>query len=234
MKKFTIIAFICTLYIVHFTFVSPAFAQTATLSLDPSTGTFNKGCPVAIKVNLNTGGAQTDGADAILMYDSSRFTAQSITNGIIYPDFPGNNIDNSTGRITISGLASVSTPFSGSGTLATVNLVVSESAPAGATQITFEFNPQKKAETTDSNVVQRGTVVDVLNSVVDGSYTIGSGTCGGTGTPAVLPGTGGPATPSATLAPETLPDGGTPEFTFTLAIIGGVLTLLGILGLALL
>ncbi len=243
MKQFSIFNFqfsiklillIFTFYILHFTFyISPAFAQSAVLSLDPNTGTFNKGCPVAIRVNLNTGGAQTDGADAILMYDSSRFTGQTITNGTIYPDFPGNNIDNSTGRITISGLASVSTPFSGSGNLATINFVVSENAPDGATQITFDFDPQNKAETTDSNVVQRGTVADVLNSVVNGSYTIGTGTCGSTIT--TLSGTGGPSTPSATFVPmKTLPNGGPPEFTSTLAIIGGILTVLGILGLALL
>lgn len=255
MKKIIIIIFITIITII---FPSAVFAQAATLSLDPSSGTFNKGCSFSVNVVLDSGGAQTDGTDAILLYDSSRFTATSITQGTIYPDFPGNNIDTSSGKITISGLASVSTPFSGKGTMATVNFTVPESVTSGATQMTFDFDPNNKAKTTDSNVVQRGTVIDVLNSVVNGNYTIGTGSCSAQASPGTpttviqippLPGTGGTvgATPSSQLKP--LPQGGktldqlvdqtgkgpgTPQLTFTLAIVGGILTVLGILGLALL
>ena len=64
-----------------------------------------------MEIKLDTTGAQTDGTDAILIYDSSRLTATAITSGNIYPDYPGNNIDPS-GKINISGLASVSSAFS--------------------------------------------------------------------------------------------------------------------------
>lgn len=238
------------IYLLIFSFsflASPAviFAQTATLSLDPSSSTFNAGCSFSLNVNLDTG-AQTDGTDAILNYDTSRLTATTINNGTIYPDYPGNNIDSQSGKITISGLASVSTAFTGKGTLATINFTVAPSAPAGATQITFDFDPQDKGNTKDSNVVQRGTVVDVLNSVVNGSYVIGSaGNCNSGAAPAViLPGTGtgtggqggqgAVSTPSSQLVYKTLPPAGFEQFTFTLAIVGSVLTVLGILGLALL
>lgn len=233
---------------------SSVFAQAATLSLSPSTGTFNKGCPVALQINLNTGGAQTDGTDVILSYDISKFNAVSIASGSIYSDYPGNNIDATNGRITVSGLASVTSPFSGSGVLATVNLQVLEAAVAGATQIKFDFDPANKAKTTDSNVVERGTVADILNSVTNGSYTIGTGTCvagatptpapgggGGGGTPRIGGPGGGVATPSGTVTPIPadiskggLPQAGTEQFTFTLVIIGSVLTILGIFGLVLL
>ncbi len=216
------------------------FAQVATLSLDPATGTFNTTCGFSLNVNLDTGGAQTDGTDAIIFYDASKLNAISVNNGTIYPDYPGNNIDASTGKITISGLASVSTPFTGKGVLATLNFSVKDTASTGVTQMTFDFDPNNKAKTTDSNVVQRGNpVVDVLNSVVNGNYTIGTGNCG---TPAAttLPATGGGqggiggATPSAAPITKTLPPAGTEQFTYTLAIIGSVLTVLGVLGIALL
>lgn len=225
-------------------FVSPAwvFAQSATLSLDPSTGTFNQGCGFSLGIKLDTGGVQTDGTDVILLYDSSRLVANSIAIGSIYPDFPGNNIDSQNGKITISGLASVNTPFSGSGILATVNFTVKSDAPAGATQVNFDFDPNNKAKTTDSNVVERGTVLDVLNTVVNGNYIIGTGVCGSTPkvtpTPRPFGGPGSTASPSATTAPprggvsKSLPDGGTPELTSMIAIIGTVLTVLGVLGLA--
>lgn len=210
-----------------------AFAQTATLSLDPSSGTFNKGCAFSLNVTLDAGGSQTDGTDAIILYDTSRFIASSVNSGTIYPDYPGNNIDATAGKITISGLASVSTPFSGKGTLATINFTAQSNAPEGVTQVTFDFDPINKAKTTDSNVVQRGTVVDVLNSVVNGSYTIGTGSCT---TPSAPPrgAVGEPtATPSATVQP-TPPKAGTEQLTFMIAIIGSALTVMGILGLALL
>jgi len=219
------------------------FAQAATLSLDPSTGTFNRGCSFSVNVNIDTGGSQTDGADAILIYDPSRVTANSITNGTVYPDYPGNNIDAQSGKISILSLASVTAGFSGKGVLATINFTVKDSAATGVTQVKFDFDPLNKAKTTDSNVVERSTVVDILNSVVDGNYTVGAGSCG-VGQPTPTPastqrprtgGTGDSGTPSSTyIPPKTLPEGGTPQFTATLAIMGGVLTILGIFGLALL
>lgn len=215
---------------------TPAFA--ATLSLSPSAGTYNKGCTFSLEVKLDTQGVQTDGTDAILLYDQSKVTATSIVSGTIYADYPGNNIDDSKGVVTTSGLASISSPFSGVGTLATINFVVKDAAQVGATQISFDFNPNDKTKTTDSNVVQRGgSAAEVLSSVTNGSYTIGTGVCGSTGTVTTLPKTGGQgqvATPSGELIYKTLPPAGTEQLTFTIAIIGSVLTVLGILGLALL
>ncbi len=235
MKTIVIIIFIIFITII----LSPvAFAQTATLSLSPSSGTFNKSCTFSLDIVLNTGGVQTDGTDAIVLYDTSRFSASSMSVGSIYADYPGNSIDESNGKVSISGLASVTTGFLGSGTLASIKFKVKDDAPTGASQIKFDFDSNDKSKTSDSNVVQRGDIVaDVLNSVVNGNYTIGTGTCA-----AGAPGAGvgvGVATPSGTTAPyvgppKALPPAGTEQFTFALAIVGSILTILGILGLALL
>ncbi len=248
--KFKIIGLVAAM------FVLPSNVLAATLSLSPASGTINKGCNFPVDIVLDTKGVQTDGTDAILFYDSSRFSINttSITpNTNVYPDFPGNNVDEAAGRITISGLASVSTPFTGKGTLATLQFTVKDSAPTGSTIIRFDFEPGNP-KTTDSNVVQRATansgVVDILNSVTDGNYVIGTGTCTVTPTPTptptvtTLPSTGGvnPAqgavsssSQSGQLAPlKTLPPAGSEQFTYTLAIVGSVLTVLGVLGLALL
>lgn len=245
MKKFVISLLV---FVFWLSVPSMVFAESATLSLDPAKGTFNQGCSFSANVYVDTGGVQTDGTDAIIFFDTSKLNATSVTNGTIYPDYPGNNID-PAGKVTISGLASVSSPFSGKGILATVNFTVLSTAAAGATQITFDFDPADKGKTTDSNVVQRGTVSDVLSSVVNGSYTIGTGPCGGgaspTPAPVVVIYRGGPydATPPARVTPlqnldqlvdRTGKGAGTPELTSTLAIFGAILTVLGILGLALL
>ncbi len=245
MKIIIIITFIIIIIVI---LINPASALAATLSLSPSSGTFNRSCNFSLSIELDTAGAQTDGTDSIIKYDSTRVSALSINNGTIYSDYPGSNIDTQSGKITISGLASVQQGFSGKGSLATIDFRVLDTAPTGISQITFDFDPNDKSKTTDSNVVERGTVVDVLSSVVNGNYTIGAGSCasqspsastsqgttsiGGSGKGAT-----GVSTPSG--QPKTIDQlvggkAGTPELTYTLAIVGMVLTVLGILGLALL
>lgn len=263
MKNIIIITVITIITII---FPSAVFAQTATLSLDPANGTFNKGCSFSVNVILGTGGASTGGVDTIIFYDSSRFVANPITKGTILPDFPINNIDSSAGKIDIAAMPAVGgSSFNGKGTLFSLNFTVPDTAPAGATQIKFDFDPNDKAKTTDSNVIAvlQESIVDILDSVVNGNYTIGTGSCSVQPTPAPAgttpttiiqtpPGTGGTvvtggSTPSSQLKPlppkgqtldqlvdQTGKGPGTPQLTFTLAIFGGILTALGILGLALL
>lgn len=235
----TIIFTFLALLTIHGSLFTTVYAQTATLSLSPSSGTFNRGCSQTVNITLNTGGAQTDGTDAILIYDPSRLNAISIVNGTIYADYPGNNIDSANGKITVSGLASVTAPFTGQGgVLATINFIVKSDAPVGVTQVNFDFDANNKSKTTDSNVVQRGTVADILNSVVNGSYTVGTGACSGGST--ILPATGGVGTPSGAVSSpssspsQALPPAGFETLTYTLAIVGSILTVLGILGLAIL
>ena len=222
-----------------FSGASPAFAGNATLSLAPASGTFNPGCSFTLTVNVDTGGAQTDGTDAIIFYDPTRFNALKINNGTAYADYSGSNIDAQNGKVTISGLAT-GTPFSGSGVLATIDFQVLDNAPAGATQMKFDFDPNDKAKTTDSNVVEHATVVDDLNQVVDGTYTIGTGTgC----TAAAAQGTVGTtvSTPSAVIPVKTIDQltgggkvPGSSDGTVFIAVAGAILTILGIAGLAIL
>lgn len=231
--------FLYSILMVAVFLITPSAAWAATLSLSPSSGALNKGCSYSLGIEVDTQGAQTAGTDAILLYDSSRFTATSITSGTIYQEYPGNNIDETNNKIIVSGLAAVSKPFAGKGTLATINLAVKDAAPSGATQIKFAFDPNDKTNTTDSNVVENGTVQELLSSVVNGNYTIGAGSCG------ALPGAtkvGAPtaesSTPSGAISkppPFTaLPEAGVEEFTYAVVIVGSILVVLGILGLALL
>lgn len=243
--SFLTIAFLISVAYLHFT-ADQASAQMATLSLSPSSGTFNRGCKLTVNINLDTGNAPTDGTDVYLFYDPTRFKGDSITSGTIYSDYPGNNIDTQQGKITVTGLASISQAFTGSGTLATINFTVLDNAPTGSTQVKFDFDPMNKGKTTDSNVVERGSAVaDILNSVTDGNYVVGTGACGSSTTPSI----GGPDSSSSstlvTAPPKVivtnppvvitqLPQGGSAETTLILSIIGGLLTVAGIIGLALL
>jgi hypothetical protein len=223
---------------------SPVIASASTLSLSPNTGTFNPGCAFSVAVKLDTVNVQTDGTDAIVLYDTSKLKVDSVTTGTLYPDYPISADDPTAGRISISGLASVSQPFTGAGTFATINFRVSPTAGAGATNVTFDFDPNNPGKTTDSNVVQRGTVADTLNGVTNGNYTIGTGTCGSapitidtstsSGSGTIIGGKGGPISSTSGTPIKTLPNGGASGKTMVLTAIGGILTILGIVGLALL
>lgn len=147
----------------------------ATLSLAPASTTFNKGCDFSLDINLDTGGHSTDGTDVILKYDPSLVNVLSIDKGTIYPNYPGSTYDNDSGKVLISGVSSVSTPVTGSGKFATLHLKVSPEATVSATNINFDFDSEDPYKTTDTNVVERGTVNDVLRKVVNGTVNIGNG-----------------------------------------------------------
>ncbi len=190
---------------------APASAFAATLTLEPSTATVNKNCNFSINIKLDSQNQETDGTDVILTYDASKFSVStaSIINGKIYSDYPGNSVTN--GKISISGIAPASQPFSGTGTFATINVTVLPTA-AGSGTFKFDFDPNDKTKTTDTNVVQGGAdPVDILSQVIDGTYNIGTGTTctvvngGGGGTSGG--GTGGTSGSGLTAGSKTLPAG---------------------------
>lgn len=243
--------------------ISPVAAMAATLSFDPASGVINKGCEISIKISLDTQGVQTDGTDVIVLYTPAQLSVSTsqITNGTIYPEYPGNSVDPS-GKISISGISSVSSPFSGTGTFATIKFnVASTLAVDTKVNLNFDFDPNNKTKTTDSNVVERGTIADVLSAVTNGSYSVGSGSCaagvstspgpGSAGTNGtsgitggqgqVLPGT----TPSSTQSAQyqnynpnlndiTGGKAGLLDNTIILTAVGAVLVILGIAGLVML
>jgi hypothetical protein len=253
--------FLGAVSILGYAAVSPVSAFAATLSFDPASGVLNKGCEVSVKINLDTQGVQTDGTDVIVLYNAAQLTTSTsqITNGTIYPEYPGNSVDTS-GKISISGISSVSSPYSGTGTFATIKFTVASTLKENdKIALNFDFDPNNKTKTTDTNVVERGTIADVLSSVNNGNYTVGAGSCAGgitqspspaasalTGTPRgnVLPGTSPSSTQSAqyqVYKPNGIDDltgnGKTPGFldnTIVISAVGIVLVILGVAGLAIL
>jgi hypothetical protein len=227
----------------------PAATYAATLSVVPPTGSLNRGCSYDIRIELDTQGAQTDGTDVILQYSPTSFTIaqNNITNGEIYADYPGNSVDAQAGKVSISGISSVSDAFSGKGIFATLRFAVSNTATGSAT-LKFDFDANNKTKTTDTNVVERGTIADVLSQVTDGNYTIGVGACGAIGTGTASPagklpagsvstlplGQGAPGASASALPFSQLPSSGLFDNTLILASVGIMLVMMGVLGLAVL
>ncbi len=248
MKKFIVYSLWLIVFFLYTIFYLPQtiFAASGNFALSPSTGSFNKGCSFKVDVVVNTGGANSDGADAIIIYDPTRLTVSSVTTGKAYADYPTSSADPATGKITISGVAPPGQTFNGSAVFASLNMTVASTAPAGVTQMKFDFDPNDKSKTSDSNIgtIEGGTIIDTLTSVTDGSYTVGTGACGAassSGTTGGSTSVGGPSisTPSAVTEvvyapPKKLPAAGDNTMMILISAVGGVLTILGLVGLALL
>lgn len=161
----------------------PISASSATLALSPSTGTFTLNTPFDIGIYLNTNGAKVDGVDVKLNYEPAKLEAQTITpETSIFPDFPTKTINATEGKITISATAAVGSPYSNNSPtkIATIRF---KPLIAGSTQITFDFTA---GATTDCNVVENQTNLDILTAVTNGNYTLAEDG-GGTPPPAGHP-----------------------------------------------
>jgi hypothetical protein len=105
------------------------------------------------------------GADVKISYDSRLIEVLSIDGGDAFPKFPRKSVDKGTIALTV--LAEKGKEFSGTGTIAILNLT---SKDGGDTNLKVAYTSGK---TDDSNLTQV-PAADVLNKVDTGHYIIGS------------------------------------------------------------
>jgi hypothetical protein len=127
-----------------------------------------------MKVYINSAGANIVGADAIINYNTSKITIQSITQGSIFSTYPLKTYFG--GVLKISGLTlNGDSPFNGSqGLFATIHF---RANTTGTANFTFTYT---SGQTTDSNVTGEGTAGDLLNGITNAVYTIGASDNNGT------------------------------------------------------
>jgi len=184
----------------------PQSVQAAALQLSPPGGTLEVGETLAVKINLSlASGESVSGVDAELTFDNDKLEVTGIEEGSLFSTYPVTTYSNGEGTIAVSGIAQTGSPISDSGTLATITL---KGKAGGTATVTFDFT---SGSTTDSNVAESGTDTDLLESVVNGSYTV-SGDSGVGG--------GGTSTDEETGLPTT----GNQETTLVL-FLGGLLIL---------
>jgi len=154
-------------------FVLTGEAKAAALQLNSPGGSYSVGNTFDVKIDLSLSSESVDGVDAILNYNTSVLSVDKITNGSLFVDYPTATYDSSQGTISVSGLASSTSPVTAGGTVATITF---KGESEGTGTVTFNFT---SGSGTDSNVAENTTGNDILESVVNGSYTIGSGGIGG-------------------------------------------------------
>lgn len=155
-------------------FLPQANSDNASLALSPTTQTTAPGCELNFDILLNTADYETDGTDAILKFDPSVLTITAIQKGEIYPMYPGNTVDNNSGKAVISGLATPSNPFKGSGKLATITVKVKPEISTSEAVINFDFDPNNPYKTNDSNIIEKSTIAELLREVTNATINIDS------------------------------------------------------------
>jgi len=198
----------------------PKQTQAATLVLNPSSQMISVNGTMDLAVVLNTEGAQTSATDVIVTYDNSKLNLIDIIPGSLYDQYIGESISNTTGRASISGIASsASSLYSGTGTFATFRFRAIQS---GSSPVSFEYSP---GNLNDTNVNEINVFTDALNSVQNGTYTVsGSDTSTTTTT----------TNPTATTVPSTnssskggMPVSGNSLPAIMVAIVGGFFLWIG-------
>lgn len=114
----------------------------------------------SLKILMDTFGQTAAGAGAKLNFDPTRLAGVEVIPGSIFGDYPTTAIDNTLGRITISGIASsLDDQYTGQGVLATIKW---RALRPGNAKITFDFQPNS---TTDSNIAVTTGSGDILSQV---------------------------------------------------------------------
>lgn len=161
--------------------LSKTFA--ATLKLAPSTGSFAKGGSFVVTVVADTAGESIAGADIVLEYDTTRLRFLSVTeiSGFSYP-----TKTESQGTILIS--ANSTSGVTGSA-LELVKVTFTVLNTTGAANVDFVTEGALS-----SSVIRFGESTELLESTVDGVYTITEVSGAGDTTTPVGKGTTQPAT----------------------------------------
>ncbi len=203
---------------------SEASSFNTRLSL-PATSTATVNQTLSLPVMLNTGTAQIRGADVVLQYDKTKLSLKSITPSLSSSSFtylPINtshlfDINKILQQSSISGnnqtiefnLATTSidnpqpTTFSTNNQPIQIAILTFDTLSTGNTQVSLIKNG---ASTTDSNIAQADSGLDILDFVDNSLVTISS------------PSTSTPIPPTATKTPSnspTLPPSPTPTLTLT-------------------
>lgn len=143
---------------------NPMILVPTIVSLATSTTQVKVGQDLTVNINMSTDKA-ADGTDLIIIYDPAVLTLQNsakpVVVGTLFSDYPANSADSKAGRITVAGISSATAGVTPNGLFGTINFKVKSVGP-GTTKVALDFTP---GSSTDSNVTQTGSGVDILEKV---------------------------------------------------------------------
>lgn len=141
---------LASIFLVLVTSASLSFSQPPTI--------IPVGEEVRVTINVSSGGKETLGTDAVILYDPKMLSATRILPGKLYPNYPPNlqDIDNVHGKVQFSGTVGLKKPLTAEGVLGEISF---RAKKPGTTKIGFDFEP---GGTADSNIVPSFAGLDLL------------------------------------------------------------------------
>lgn len=145
---------------------SEASAAVPAIALSPATGQFefspNATFPVGIIVD--SGGKSVDGVDVVISYDPAkvRIAGGKVNPTGVFSEVPLNQVDTVAGKIRFSALTFDPQPVAG--VVGTFSFT-----PLSASEVNFQIDYTPGA-TTDSNIAEHGSAIDVLGKVENATY----------------------------------------------------------------
>lgn len=138
----------------------PVLAAEPSLTFSSATKSAAVGENFNVDVILSTVGQGVVGAGAQITFDPAVVSVVSIEPGTIFGDYPLASFDNSSGKISISGIASSSRKlFTGLGVFASITF---QGKALGTGSVQFVYEP---GSTTDSNIAVTYGSGDILGEV---------------------------------------------------------------------
>lgn len=145
--------------------------QPSKIELQSNKTTVKVADQVTVSINVVSEKA-TDGIDLVINYDPKLLSVVKTKEGTpvilgsLYSDYPQNAVDETKGEITISGISTGKEGVRPNGLFGSI--VFNAKAP-GQTTVSLEFSP---GSTVDTNITEKGTGEDVLESVGNVNITI--------------------------------------------------------------
>lgn len=168
---------ICTINIDNSNKTITSDSNGAILSLSPSNGASGKGESFVIQIKFDPNGRTIDSVDAGILFDPSKLMVTSVvgnTSAYSQVGFPAATFSNSTGKIWLSLIDESYKGFTTSATIGEITFQVVNSA-SGSMDVNFIFDIHNNQS--DSNVVERNNINDVLGQVNNGVYSVKPAGC---------------------------------------------------------
>ncbi len=164
-----------------------ALATDPHLFLSPASG--NRSAAFNVEVKVDTGGQNIGGVDVYMEFPKNLLKAERVDKGTALPEVYS-LIKNDEGKLRINAyfpITRAGESYSGdSGLVATINF---SPLGTGTAAVNFICTQRTPPETTDSNIIEKTSVQDIIvcSANVNGSYTLTGGGGTPTPTPTTLP-----------------------------------------------
>ncbi|MEN9328338.1 MAG: Cohesin domain, partial [Candidatus Parcubacteria bacterium] len=150
-------------------------AEAASLKFSPTSKTVNQGDTFQVQVNVDAGSEEVSGTDSYVLYDASKFTATSVTEGTYFP-YVTSNI--ASGKVSIWGVVTdPATSRTGSGTLATITFTVLQNASSANLTFYCDLNANDTSKIVKNDINATNIIVCSANDTA--VITVNGGGGGG-------------------------------------------------------